>query len=110
MQIRLVNSNDLHEGRVEVFYDGEWGTVCDDYWDDLDATVVCRSLGYRSGEAAVNNEYGEGNGRIWLDDVMCMGGETSLASCGHSQWGVHNCFHYEDAGVICSSSKYISMV
>ena len=45
-QLRLVGSNTAYEGRVEICLNRIWGTVCDDSWEDTDATVVCQQLGY----------------------------------------------------------------
>jgi len=99
--IRLANG-DEYSGRVEIEHNGEWGTICDDGWDDVDATVLCQSLGFTSGIALEDNDFGSGEGTIWLEDVECLGFESSIEDCDHSEWGVHDCRHWEDAGVICS--------
>ncbi|KAI8490239.1 hypothetical protein Bbelb_319770 [Branchiostoma belcheri] len=98
--IRLVGGNSSNEGRVEVFFNKQWGTVCDDYWEQNDAHVVCRQLGYPSATAAPWLAYfGPGSGPIWLDDVACGGSERTIFDCGHSEWGAHGCGHLQDAGV-----------
>ena len=91
---------------MEVYHNGVWGTVCNDYWDLFDAQVVCSELGYgvASMQAAV---YGQGSGQIWLDDVNCVGIEDTIASCSHRNWGYHNCFHEKDANVKCSSGNFM---
>ncbi|NP_001017658.1 galectin 3 binding protein, tandem duplicate 2 precursor [Danio rerio] len=89
-------------GRVEVYHDGQWGTVCDDGWDLAEAQVVCRQLGFPGAVSVVSGgQYGEGSGPIWLDDMMCKGSESILSECSFKGWGVNDCTHKEDAGVIC---------
>ena len=106
--VRLVGGRILYEGRVEVNYDGEWGTVCDDGWDYRDAYVVCGQLGFGlSGSPYSSAFFGQGSGPILLDSVTCIGSESTLASCGHLGVGViRSCTHLEDAGVRCSPTGY----
>ena len=106
--LRLMNGPNPCSGRVEVFYGQEWGTVCDDSWDISDAEVVCRQLGCgRALSIPISAHFGEGSGPIWLDDVNCTGTETSLSQCETTLWGVHNCRHREDAGVVCVGKSHL---
>ncbi|XP_028411842.1 deleted in malignant brain tumors 1 protein-like [Dendronephthya gigantea] len=97
-------------GRVEVFFYGQWGTICDDGWDFKDARVVCRQLGYQDAVRALRGgQVPDGSGRIWLDEVGCKGMEQNLLRCSHSGWGKHACSHDEDAGVECFSTANVTL-
>ena len=90
-------------GRLEVFFQGRWGTVCDDDFNNNAARVVCRQLGFNPvGANAVSRaHFGQGTGPIWLDEVDCTGSEPNIDSCPHNAWGSHDCSHSKDVGVIC---------
>ena len=105
--IRLAGGNSYNEGRVEVYYNGEWGTVCDDGFNDTEAGVVCRQLGFGSSGTAIGLAgFGQGSGSIWLDSVLCAGSESILASCGHLGVGITvSCDHSSDTGVRCSRDQ-----
>ncbi|XP_060064613.1 deleted in malignant brain tumors 1 protein-like [Ylistrum balloti] len=94
-----------YQGRVEIYYNGTWGTVCDDFFDNDDAEVICRMLGFRKGGKAFKNaRFGKGSGQIWLDNVNCSLHSIlrDISECTHDGWGIHNCNHGEDAGVSCN--------
>ena len=126
--VRLVGGSTSYEGRVEICYRNQWGTVCDDSWSTTDAQVVCRQLGltttgilyftaiiiiinllilFHVGALAYTNAYfGRGYGGIFLDNVACSGTESRLMDCiSSSRIGVHNCRHYDDAGVKCGGNE-----
>lgn len=97
---RLVDGNSDSEGRVEVYNGGDWGTVCDDGWDLIDGTVVCKQLGYVNASEVLKDAYfGEGERSIVLQGLDCDGTETNLTQC--PQVIRKKCEHVHDAGVRC---------
>ena len=101
-EVRLEGDSDETQGRVEIMINGSWGTICDDNWDIVDASVVCRMLGYRrSLEATCCAQYGDGEGDVLLSNVSCTGTESNLAECLSSS---STCDHSQDAGVVCTNA------
>lgn len=111
MSLRLVNGDNECSGCLEIFHNGQWGTVCDDDWDIRNARVVCREMGCGDAlSAKINAFFGEGTGDILLDNVKCTGNESSLEQCSHRGLGTHDCFHKEDAGVICAGTHLLHFI
>ena len=94
-------------GRLEVYYNSRWGTVCDDSWGSSDATVACRQMGFVGVSDSDSFFFGSGasSQSIWLDDVACSGSESRLIGCGHAGIGHKNCRHSEDVGIVCSNTN-----
>ena len=98
--VRLVDGGFYNEGRLEVYYSGRWGTVCNNGWNDKYASLVCAQLGFgSSGKLA---DFGAGTGSIFLENVRCSSNDIILASCSHYGVGITVlCNHNDDVGVKC---------
>ena len=99
-EINLANGPTYNAGRIEIYHNTVWGTICDNDFDEVAADVACKQLGFLRAVSYGPN-FGPGSGPIWLDGVTCTGQESSLATCFHKGWGVHNCQHNRDVGVTC---------
>ena len=106
--IRLAGGPNENSGRVEIYREGEWGTICDDEWGYSEARVACEQLGFtgivRTGDMG---EFADTSlvGVPILYSVDCVGIEGSLDYCESSDWGTSGCSHAEDAGVVCRTGK-----
>ncbi|XP_017580592.2 scavenger receptor cysteine-rich type 1 protein M130-like [Pygocentrus nattereri] len=101
--LRLRGGNGIFSGRVEVYHNAEWGSICDDLWDIRDAQVVCRQLGCGPALSADGSAvFGAGEGPIWLNRVKCRGNEIHLWDCPHSLKNHTECSHRQHAGVTCA--------
>ena len=83
VHVMLIGGRGPYEGRVEVIYNGQLGTVCNPNWDYSESKVVCRMLGYQGGSPIYRNRFGKGSGEFRLDYVACNGKENSIFACKH---------------------------
>lgn len=97
-----VNDPQPQEGRVEVCFNNTYGSICHNQWNDNDAEVVCRQLGYsiENTSAQINAFYNSSFGPIYLNNVQCTGAEGSLQDCDLNT-DVEGCTEADDAGVSC---------
>ena len=114
--LRLRGGPSHNEGRLEIYHDNEWGTVCDDFFGRRDAKVACKQMGYTGAEAYLTDVAVAPGRRFWLDDVNCIGSEEKLIECFYNsnvrnsssrtdpQWGIANCIPSEQVGVRCTAS------
>lgn len=99
--IRLANGTFPFSGRVEVFHNGTWGTVCNTGWSYYDCSVVCRQLNMGSARYPIWS-FGGGSDPIWMSNVGCFGSEPYLTRCFFDGWGSHQCSHSQDVGCACT--------
>ncbi|XP_022088508.1 neurotrypsin-like isoform X2 [Acanthaster planci] len=92
--VRLVGGDSETEGRVEILFNGQWGSVCSTGWDAADASVVCRQLGL----------YGQGTGHVLMENVACHGNESRLSDCAFPAWG-STCKNQHVASVSCQIAE-----
>ncbi|XP_032523492.2 lysyl oxidase homolog 2B [Danaus plexippus] len=90
VSLRLVGGRSSREGRVEIYYNGVWGSICPDGWTIFEAAAVCRHLALGFAEQALQTDY-FGNSAIILSGVACEGNESNLFMCKHRNFGQTYC-------------------
>lgn len=95
--VRIVDGPSPSDGRVEVYWNDQWGTICDKNFDYDDGDVICKFLGYPEVEYVyffTANKYGKGKGPMWFGDMKCKGNEDSPYKCNkavYSPNGANDC-------------------
>ena len=104
--VRLTGVEDIdYAGRVEVFYEGKWGKICQNEWDINDVKVVCKQLGFKSAIAEfIGMNTKDENVPFLMSNVDCTGQESVLESCKRLD-GEHKCVDNIGAQALCEPSK-----
>ena len=120
-ELRIVNGDQVTTGRLEIYHNNEWGSICDDYGRTCSnfGDVACSQMGFQNCVTVHSYSGGGGSGtaeqmsyhvpiqppsRIWLDEVNCNADvHSTLSDCGNIGWGNHNCAHGEDVAIQCAN-------
>ncbi|KAI4872567.1 hypothetical protein NFI96_029805 [Prochilodus magdalenae] len=106
LPLRLSGGEGSCSGKLEVYHNAKWGSVCDHLWDIRDAQVVCRQLGCGPAlRADGSSVFGAGSGPVWMNRVKCRGNEIHLWDCPHSLRNHTDCSHRQHAGVTCAGQR-----
>lgn len=114
--LRLSGGPTAYEGRLEIYHSSVWGTVCSNSFRRSNLVVACAQLGFESGVNATFRQVNpsstllgeQGSGTIWLDQLICIGTETSLTQCSHlklestGEWTGEACTHLQDIWIECT--------
>ncbi|CAG9769987.1 unnamed protein product [Ceutorhynchus assimilis] len=109
--VQLAAGQEPHEGRIEVTVFGKTGYICDDQFKITEADVLCKELGFKFGALEVKGnsffakDLEEDHTLYMMDDIECLGNETSIMDCNFAGWGIHNCADREIAGVVCKTPQ-----
>ena len=104
--VRLFGGDSENEGRVEIYYNNIWGTVCNTYWGSSDSDTVCRQLGYTGSTQNYHfTFFGNVNSPIWMDRVSCGTLDACLGKCSFTGFGNNRCQHSQDIFVNCSGTR-----
>ncbi|KAK3606288.1 hypothetical protein CHS0354_037964 [Potamilus streckersoni] len=111
IQYRLAEGRFQDAGRVEIYFDGRWGTICDNLWSRYDARVFCRTMGYADGTSHGSSfRLATGTIPVYMSGLECDGTEGDLLQCPNHGWMniPTTCQdHAHDAGAVCY--KYVKL-
>ena len=104
--VRLVGGNSENEGRVELYYNNTWGTVCGDgYWSQVDSNTVCRQLGYTEARQYYATSFVPESVPVWMDRVNCNTFDLCLGKCSFNGFGTSYCRHSLDIFLNCTGIR-----
>ena len=105
--VQLVGGKSENEGRVEIYYNNTWGTVCSTYWNKYDSNTVCWQLGYTEAiKYYLSPLSDQENSPVWMNKVYCGAYEICLGKCPFAGFGDNNCRHRQDVFVSCKGTLH----
>ena len=108
-QLRFTKIESTYTGRVELCLKNRWGTICRHLWNNMDAKVACRQLGFTTylRASAFRHGLSDGPGVALITEVNCIGNESTITECNHNETSNNICRErIQDAGVNCSSEGF----